>query len=409
MADEIFHREREARRRVRRTLTTALAGAKLAKDTYDFYSAGKGLYEYATGNKSITEYGAEQLKEDTYGLIDITEKKKKKKNNIYYNKMPRKHSSGSTLKGANRFKLVSYCKDSSGKMIPVKTRGRPRKVNKVPLKKQVKQLQKSLKSDQAYHTFKISEAGPLLASVAKCNHRAFSLGTISNLQSAMAHFRYYNPSVPGTLTTADASTGTYSRMVHCLGITYTLTARNNYQVPCKYRIYKVEPKADTSIDAITYFTNGITDQVQSSGAPDDETPQVYLTEIDAFKSQWRAKVLKSGILEAGRQVSVSFKSKSFDFDPSVFDTHNLEYQTKYGSGLFIIRVEGVVGHDTTVADYTTLAAGLDLEGTRIYKFVYDAGTNLNDIYITDNRDTSFTNAGVVSNKAVADNQSYSVA
>lgn len=295
--------------------------------------------------------------------------------------------------------LVRYAKN-------IKTT-KPRR--KPSLTKQVKAIKKTLKADQARHTFKISEAGPLSASVAKCNHRAFSLGTISNLQTAMAGFRYYDPSNPANPITSDASTGTYSRHVHCLGITYSITARNNYQVPCKYKIYQVTPKADTSIDAITYFTNGITDQVQTTLTKDDTLPQIHLTEIDAFMSQWKVKLLKSGILEAGRQVSATFKTKAFEFDPSVFDTHNLEYQTKYGSGLFIVRVEGVIGHDTTVADYTTLQAGIDLEGTRIYKFVYDGGANFNDIYVTDSRDASFTNAGVVSNKAVSDNQSYSVA
>lgn len=285
---------------------------------------------------------------------------------------------------------------------------KPKNVRRKPtIKKELKLIKRSLKADQAYHTYKDSNCADIDASVAKCQHGAISVASITNLQSAMANFRYYDPSTPGTLVTADASTGTYSRQIHCNSITNSLTLRNNYQVPCRYRVYKVVPKSDTNIAPLTYYTNGITDQVITAGV-DQTTPQIYLTDIDVFNSQWSAKVLRSGILQPGQQVSCSYKSKSFDFDPSVFDSHTVDYQPKYGCSVFIVRIEGVVGHDTTADDQTTLQASLDMEASRIYKFTYDAGVNLNDIYIQDSRDQSFTNGGLISNKPVSDNQAYSI-
>lgn len=297
---------------------------------------------------------------------------------------------------------------NTGQLVSQKRTKKTNYKKKPSLAKQIKDLQKSVKSDQAYHTYKSATATKITTSVGECEHESILVNTATNMETWMANLRYYDPAVPGTLTTANASTGTYSRVIHFKNINCRLNVRNNYQVPCKLRVYLVKPKSDTNISPITYYANGIGDQVINAGA-DRQTSLIYLNDIDVFKEQWSAKVLKDVQLEPGASVVVSHNTGSYDYDPSLVDSHTDAYQTKYKFFGYIIRIEGVMGHDTSVVDQIGLLnCGVDYEYFIKAEIIYDAGVNLNDIYISDTRDTSFTNSGVCSNKPIADNQPYSV-
>lgn len=277
---------------------------------------------------------------------------------------------------------------------------------KVPLRKKVAKIQKQLKADQAYHTYREYGNLRVLSAVATCEHDTVLVHNNSTIETAMANLRYYDPSVPGTLVTANASTGTYSRQVHVRRTTLSVSVRNNYQVPCKYRLYALYARSDTNIAPLTYYTNGLTDQFIVAST--ETTPGAYLTDVDTLKAQYTVKTLKSGILEPGRQISSTQVLGSYDYDPSLTDSHTVAYQKKYKACAFILRIEGVLGHDTVADQQCLMASGCDVEFMRKYEFIYDAGVNLNDFYVYDNRNSSFTNAGVVSLKPVADNIQYSV-
>lgn len=278
---------------------------------------------------------------------------------------------------------------------------------KKSMKAKVKQIEKNLKADQAYHTYKSLYDTSLLSTVGECNYTEIAGITASFLEGAMSNLRYYNPSAPGTLVTANASTGTYSRQVHIKNVNATCILRNNYQIPCRIRIYAVTPKGDTNISPLTYYENGITDQVISGG--DRNTAGLYPTEIEVFKEQWTVKTLKNILLQPGKETKVSYNSGSFDYDPSVYDSHTLAYQKKFKSFVLFARIEGVLGHDTAVVNENALmSCGVDIDHHIKVQFIYDAGVNLNDIYISDVRNSSFTNGGVITSKPVADNIGYSV-
>jgi len=274
------------------------------------------------------------------------------------------------------------------------------------LKSQVKHLSKMIKSDQAYHLYKSYSASNVTATTG-ATHIWYPVVSATNLEASMANLRYYDPSVPGTLTTANASTGTYSRQVHFKNVYGSLEIANNYQIPCKVKVYLVKPKSDTNISPITYYTNGITDQVISGGNAD--TPGLYLTDIDVFRNQYSARVIKDITLDAGSACSVSYSVSGIDYDPSMYDSHTLDFQPKFKSFGFVIRTEGCLGHDNSADEQGLLRAEVDVIQLNKFSIVYDAGVNLNDIYVSDTRVVSFTNTPVICNKPVADNQAYSTA
>lgn len=283
---------------------------------------------------------------------------------------------------------------------------KPRATKKASVKSEIKNIKKQLKSDQATHTHKRREASIISVGVNQSTHTALAVTRTTELESAMANLRYYDPSVPGTLTTADASTGTYSRQIHFEGFHKKLTLRNNYQIPVKVRVYSLVPKGDTNIVPTTFYSDGITDQCISGSTT---SPQLYFFDINMVKDNWKSVKTTTSELQPGQELVCTYNAKSFDYDPSNADTHNLSYQSKYRAHSWVVRLEGVLSHDTVQSEHTTNQGALDYINDTVFKMTYDAGTNLDDISFNNLADTAFTNSGVLSNKPVADNQTYSLA
>lgn len=325
------------------------------------------------------------------------------------NKMPKiiyRRRGGYRSSSSKKPSSKKYSQQKNGSTVYKKTYRKAYR-KKTTLRKQVKTLKKAVESDNAHHTYKQVQTGTFSSAVGLCNHDSLTINTAGNIEGYCANLRYFNPATPGTLTTANPATGTYSSKIHFDNVYSKLMLRNNYQVPVKVKVYLVKPKGDTNINPHTYYSNGITDQVIGGG--DETTPTIYLNDIDVFKEQWSIKVLKDVVLDAGAWCEVKHSTGKFDYDPSLFDSHTVAYQPKFKSAVFMIRLEGVLGHDTTVTtEHTNLAGQVDYMRTTVAKITYDAGVNLNDIYISDGRDASFTNGGVVSSKPVADNIGYSL-
>lgn len=278
---------------------------------------------------------------------------------------------------------------------------------KPSLRKEVKQIKRQLNADSARHVYKQMVANQLVCTLNAVNYTYSDVITCSNLETFASQLRYYDPAVPGTLVTAPGGTGTFQRELYFKSVSCSVDVRNNYQVPVKVKVYLCKPKGDTNIAPTTYYTNSITDQLIGGGGL--TTPGVYPTDLVAFTSQWSIKCLKDVTLDAGAYFTVSHKVGPFRYDPSLVDSHALEYQPKYKSFAIMFRVEGVVGHDTAAAQYTTLPAGIDYSLTNRAEIIYDAGVILDDIYVSNLRSGTFTNGGVVTNKPIADNQGYSLA
>lgn len=286
-------------------------------------------------------------------------------------------------------------------------KGNLRGTKKKPtIKKQIKEIKRSLKSDQAVHTNRLRYASTVGCNVDQVNNAVVMKFRTSEIETAIAQLRYYNPAT-NALVTNDVSGNTYNQQIHFKSVHQSMTIRNNYQVPCKVKVWLCVPKADTSISPDSFYSSGVTDQTIGTIAV--TSPLLFPTDIDDVKNNWSFKVKRTLLLQPGAQTTVSHSCKPFDYDPSNVDSHNLSFQKKYGNHCWMIRVEGVIGHDTTLGQYTTLQGSIDYVCDRKHVITYDAGANLTDFSESRLEDSAFTNGGVVSNKPVSDNQSYSVA
>lgn len=271
-------------------------------------------------------------------------------------------------------------------------------------KKQIQRLKQMTDNDTGTHVFRIRYTGRLLAGVNESQHmQQFGCDALA-LENALTNLKYYNPSVPGTLTTASGASGTFSHKFLFQTIHTQFKIRNNYQSPCKVTVYIVTPKNDTSKAPLTTFTDGLAD----IGSPTSTSPLVFITDSLVFKNLYKIEKSITKVLDAGKSCKMSYTIKDLLYDTSYFDAHTSSYKKIEGAHAYIVRLEGVLGHDTTLDEQGYLAAGIDWEAENKFVIKYNAGIDLYQVEITDNADT-FTNGGVVSSKPVADNQGYSVA
>lgn len=272
------------------------------------------------------------------------------------------------------------------------------------LAKQVKNLQIMSKADQGELIYRERDASLLKCNVNEQNASDILGWSTSTLESVLANCKFFNPAVPGTLTTADLSTGTYQRDIHFASAFSRLRVRNNYQVPVRVDIYCCLVKDDTNITPRNAWNNGLADMSSLTYT----SPMTFPTDSHQFTDIYKIHMTSKKLLAPGQEHSVKYTAPKFIYDPSLVDSHGLTYLKQFKCHGYIVKVEGVLGHDTSAGEAGNLQAGVDIEIYRSFKVHYSAGAQIRILATSDGFD-AFTNGGVITSKPVADNIGYSVA
>lgn len=285
---------------------------------------------------------------------------------------------------------------------------KPRRVfprTKTSLRKQIKEVKRLAESDMGTLIYRDFEASQV-KSAANQQSADVRVGiSTSEIVEAIAQLRYYDPTAPTSLVVADFDSGSYQKEVLFNKAYSKVTCINNYQVPAKVAIYTCCPKADTSINPSTAWSNGLSDMCNGT----INSVNVYPSDSTQFNDLWRIVKTTKRILKPGGYMSQSYSVKDFQYDPSLVDSHTFAFQKKFKAFVFLIVVEGIVGHDSAVTtEQGNLAGGVDTQLDRTFEIKYSAGADIKYVYVTEANST-FTNGGVVSNMPVADNQGYSLA
>lgn len=231
-----------------------------------------------------------------------------------------------------------------------------------------------------------------------------SHSSTAGLEGILANLKYYDPSNPATLITADFTTGSYQKEVLFEKYTSTLKLRNNYKNDCRVRVYIGLPRVDTSTNIDTAWSSGATDQ----GGVANTVINTYPTDYQIVNKLWKLKMMANKVLKAGQSLTVSHSNKEFRLDPSFLDSHALSYQKSLGNGQWLIVVSGTLGHDSAVADQVGYTASkLDATIRISTKIQYDAGVNIKYNVISNTFDT-FTNGAVQSQKPEVVNQAQGI-
>lgn len=306
---------------------------------------------------------------------------------------------GTKPKSKPRSKAVAM---NSKNKTNVKTKAVAPKNSIKGVNQQLVAIKKALAPLTATHLYKRCDATAITASaMGKCAHTLIEPLTPTLIETYMANFRFFDPNVSG-LVTKDYSTGTYAKDVTVKNIHSKLNFGLTNNTPAYVRIYLCKAKRDTANSPIDDYTNGIADQVISAGST--TSALLYLTDIERVRENWDIDCVFDQLVVNGQQWSVSHNTGEFKYDPAVVDSESQKYQKRHKAFAWVVRVEGTIGHDNTTPFARTIAnvEGVDCTHTIKADFVYDAGVQLNDIYITENRASSGTSI-IVGVPCVPDN------
>lgn len=269
------------------------------------------------------------------------------------------------------------------------------------LAKQVRDLSKKVNNGQGILTYYARDAAAVIATANTQSYSTVASVGVGQLETALAELRFFNPSAPGTLIQGSGASGTYSRK-YMFDVYGKLHVRNNYQVPCIVTIYTCVVKDDTSITPTVAFTQGLVDV----GNPSNTSQLLYLTHSPQFNQLWKIASTKRLILQAGQELDMTHSTGKFQYDPALTDSHADDFQAKNKAFAFVVRVDGVLAHDSSAAQYGFSAGGVDCVWTFKYTIRYEAGVDISYIVVADAVD-SFTNGALVSSYPIADNIGYS--
>lgn len=213
---------------------------------------------------------------------------------------------------------------------------------------------------------------------------ACSKGLIEN---AIENLKFFDPADPANLQTVNYSTGTFQKQVLVKAHSY-ICIRNNYAVPCMVQLYLCKVKSDTQNSPESAITAGFADV----GGLSVRDPLSKATDSLILKDLWILKQKrKSIILQPGKEVKYYHSEKEFSYDTSLVDTHNQQYVKIFKSFSWLVRVEGVLAHDTALDEQGITQCGVDILVDRNFIVKYDAGVDLHEIQTLDSSDT-FTNS-----------------
>lgn len=280
----------------------------------------------------------------------------------------------------------------------VKAKRKP-KTKGQKLAKQVRHLQKQVNANTSILKYKARSFGTVKAAANQCAYASYPLST-SSLESVLQNLRYFDPSAPGTYKTVDFTAGTQSKSVE-VQFYSKIDIRNNYKVPVIVDVYCVTAKQDTSIAPDAAVTNGLTDLGISS--PSTEV-QCFPTESPQFQDLWKIAKHSQIELQPNLATTLKWSCDPFSYDPSVVDSHNLTFQKEMRSMCWLIRVMGVMAHDSSVTTEIGQApCGVDVMNNRIFTIKYPGGADFEYMIVT-NSATTFTNGANVSMPTITQTQ-----
>lgn len=330
----------------------------------------------------------------------------KRKRASTYVRRYRKRRAG-PYKRYGRSRAIMYKRKSFGKSRFQGRKGRSKMVRhrrSVPLRTTVRNLARSLKSDQATHIHRYSAVVQDTVAVNRQEVATVFDLTATHVENAVSYLRYYDPTVPGTLVTADAAVGTYQRDIHIASIFDEVSVQNNFQIPVEMKFYMCYPKNDTSQTCVSAYSQSITDQVVTGGTGVSSFG-LELNDCKQVTDAYNIKLAWKGILQPGRTKRFYNATKAFDYSPALFDQHNLAYQKKWGGMQYVALIRGLPSHDNTTTTFVgNTNGGYDAVLRRKFTITYDAGVNLYDISFDNNQDAVST--ALISSKPVADNQAF---
>lgn len=239
------------------------------------------------------------------------------------------------------------------------------------LKRTVKELKKDFACSRSKHLHVYNASGTVTAVDNSQRWASISGGTLTGLHNATDEIRFFDPSNPATLITADASIASYAQEIEFMNINSRLEFRNNYMTDCHISVYKCTPKYATNDNPHVTITDALADQQISGTNPIESNLGFYPTDYELFRDRWTIKETKTTLLRAGQSLNCSYNTGKFCFKPNEAD-HDGDSFRKNSSFAYLVHIHGAPAHENS-ATQGRATCGVDWVHTMRFKIEYDSG------------------------------------
>lgn len=220
----------------------------------------------------------------------------------------------------------------------------------------------------------------------------------------MAAMRFFNPSAPTVLITADPSTATYAQEIEIMNIHSSVEFKNNYMVPAHVTVYTCVPRITTDTGPVATITASIADQSTATSPVTAAALGLYPDDFEMLRDRWKILKTQSKVLRAGDSMHCSHNTGKYCFKPAEADLDADAY-IKGVSVTYLVRLHGAVAH-SNASNWGRAQAAIDFVKTNRYKVEYDSGgVALEDISYTDSLSfmaTAYTGAVPIPDNVVYD-------
>lgn len=275
------------------------------------------------------------------------------------------------------------------------------------LKQRVKKLEKESSEDVAFNSYREISFGRVECAV---NGSVFQLCSTANsvaaIEAMLVSFPHYNIAAAGTISNTSLVAGTYSRHIKFNGTKHEITIRNNYDVPVDIRVYNYGVKLDSAVTPDIAFTDGLVDN--PSGSLTSTTLNIYPKDSAVLTKLYKLNLSEKTLLNPGQQIFMSYTSKGFDYDPSIYDSTSEGNRRDLDTNFWCVRIQGVLGHEpATPANVGLLKAAVDYMVRASYNVRYDADMSLRNVQVS--QTSTLGSTGVTGDMATGDNEDYDAA
>lgn len=218
----------------------------------------------------------------------------------------------------------------------------------------------------------------------ECAYTQFSAVTSLNLEGSVDNLRFLDRSVGDDVEVSMINaSAAIKRNIVFRDIYCAVRARNNYSIPCELTFYWFLTTENTDVSISSKITTSGTNLNISSPLTD---LNVYPSDLDVLKRSYKILRTEKVTLNAGDQAESKYTRHMKKYDPTYLD--NLpasEDANVKGDINCVIRIQGVLAHDTTTSSNVGRAdASCDLEFYRKWSVVYPSDARFMEFETTNN-------------------------
>ncbi len=203
------------------------------------------------------------------------------------------------------------------------------------------------------------------------------------LQNELTTMPVYDLSaIPPAIVSRDF-TGSVNWRTICFDVSTSLEVHNTYPMTCVVDVYVLLPKKDQTQSVLTDLQNSWVDI--GVGTPNLTNHQLWPSMGPPFMRLWKIKAHKKMIMKSGSKMKLSYSAKDISYSPEFFDQHSRIFQAKYGSHVYLVRLQGAPCHDSVTAAQTGFPdARIQQKLSRCMKFTYAGAGSLIQRKFTNN-------------------------